>query len=335
MADTPGFAELHGGGSRVVLLPALGGRIRDLVIDGRQWLWHNPEIPFAVPTADATSYVLAADSGGWDECVPTIAPCTVDGVALADHGELWSQRADVAIETTVDGQRATCEWTGRTVPFHARRTVTIAADGAVRFEYALTNRGEVRRAFQWATHPLFPLTADTRIELPEGAEFRVDAHHGMPNVVPAGVPKGSAAAPPIEARLWPHAMIGGVPRDLSRPFSGLEPGQACMLFVALPPRRSAIAVEQEGRRLEFAVDGAQIPWVGLWLNRGGWSPFPARRSLWSRLTARRRAPYCNFAIEPCFASEGALVDAIGSGSARWLAPGETHRWDMTLKGSTR
>ena len=82
----------------MVLLPALGGRIRDLTIAGRQWLWHNPEIPFAVPPADATSYVLAADSGGWDECAPTIAPCTLDAAVLVDHGDLWSQRAAVAID---------------------------------------------------------------------------------------------------------------------------------------------------------------------------------------------------------------------------------------------
>ncbi len=330
LAEQLGFAELHGGGSRVVLIPALGGRIRELTIDGRQWLWHNPEIPCAAPAANATSYVLAADSGGWDECVPTIAPCTVDGVTLVDHGDLWAQRAAVAIETLPEGQRATCEWTGRAYPFRARRTVTVTPTGAVRFDYALTNTGTERRPFQWATHPLFPLTAETRLELPEGAEIRIDAHHGMPSVAP----KGGPPMPPMEARVWPHVLIGGVPRDLTRPFVGLEQGQACMLFVQLPRSRTTLAIEQEGKRLEFGVDGAQTPWVGLWVNRGGWSPFPPRTSLWAQLTTRRRTPYCNFAIEPCFAAAGAVAAAVADGSALWLGPGETHVWDMTLTGST-
>lgn len=313
----------------MVLLPALGGRIRDLTIAGRQWLWHNPEIPFAVPPADATSYVLAADSGGWDECAPTIAPCTLDAAVLVDHGDLWSQRAAVAIETLPDGQRATCEWTGRAYPFLARRTVTVTPSGAVRFAYALTNTGSERRPFQWATHPLFPLTPDTRIELPEGAAIRIDAHHGMPHAAVAG----GAAAAPIEGRVWPHVMVGGVPRDLTRPFVGLERGQACMLFVGVPPQPTTLGIVQEGVRLAFTVHGAQTPWVGLWLNRGGWSPFPKRRSLWARVTRRRRAAYCNFALEPCFSAFGSLAAAVDDGNARWLAPGETHRWDMTLTGS--
>ncbi len=322
MADSPGFAELNGGGSRVVLLPALGGRIRDLTVGGRQWLWHNPEIPFALPEATATSYGLAADSGGWDECVPTIAPCTVDGIALPDHGELWSQRPTLAIETSPEGQRATCEWTGHTLPFRARRTVTVAPTGEIVFAYALTNTGAVRRPFQWASHPLFPLSATTRIELPEGAELRVDAQHGM-------LPGSS-----IEPRGWPHVMVGGVPRDLSRPFVALEQGQACMLFAALPPRPTTIAIDEEGTRLELELDGSRTPWVGLWLNRGGWSPFPARNSLWSKLTTRRRAPYSNFALEPCFAPAGTLADAATDG-ARWLDAGASHEWTMTLRGTTR
>ena len=128
-------------------------------------------------------------------------------------------------------------------------------------------------------------------------------------------------------------MVGGVPRDLTRPFVGLERGQACMLFVGVPPQPTTLGIVQEGVRLAFTVHGAQTPWVGLWLNRGGWSPFPKRRSLWARVTRRSRAAYCNFALEPCFSAFGSLAAAVDDGNARWLAPGETHRWDMTLTGS--
>jgi hypothetical protein len=108
-----------------------------------------------------------------------------------------------------------------------------------------------------------------------------------------------------------------------------------MLFVGLPAHPCAVAVEQDGKRLEIGLDGARIPWVGLWLNRGGWSPFPRRTSLWARLTTRRRTPYCNFAIEPCFAPAGSVAVAAAAGSALTLEAGETHRWDLTLNGSMR
>src|SRR5689334_24997326 len=57
-----GFAELRGGGSRVVIVPALGGKIAQLEMGGRQWLWTSDVIPYGVPDEHA-SYVETADSG--------------------------------------------------------------------------------------------------------------------------------------------------------------------------------------------------------------------------------------------------------------------------------
>src|SRR3990172_5485823 len=71
-----GYAALHGGGASAVLIPALGGKIRDVTLAGRQWFWHNADIPVARP-ARGDSYALAGDSGGLDECFPTIAACRV------------------------------------------------------------------------------------------------------------------------------------------------------------------------------------------------------------------------------------------------------------------
>jgi hypothetical protein len=317
-----GFAELHGGGSRVVLLPALGGRIRDLTIAGREWLWHNPEIPFALPEPTERSYVLAADSGGMDECAPTIAPCTVDGVALTDHGDCWGQRPAFRIETHADGQRATCEWILGSIGFRLRRVVSVGATGAVRFDYTMANESSRAHAVQWSAHPLFPLTPATRLSLPEGAELRIDDYHGL------------AAGAEMTGGVWPYANVGGVPRDLSRPIVSLEPGQACMAFVRMPRGEITLALDEADARLLISIDGGQLPWTGLWLNRGGWSPFPARRSLWSKLTTRRRTPYVNLAIEPCLAGAGSLAAAQADGTAPTFAAGETRHWSMTFSGSS-
>jgi len=79
--------------------------------------------------------------------------------------------------------------------------------------------------------------------------------------------------------------------------------------------------------------GAEIPYVGIWINRGGWSPFPARRSLFERLISKRREPYANIGIEPCLAAPDALTDAVGAWDcARWIEPGAVSRWSMNWRG---
>ena len=42
---------------------------------GREWLWTSDVIAHQTPI-DGASYVETADSGGYDECFPTVAACT-------------------------------------------------------------------------------------------------------------------------------------------------------------------------------------------------------------------------------------------------------------------
>jgi hypothetical protein len=88
-----------------VLVPALGGKVRDMMLGGRQWLWHNPDVPFALPREGAR-YAELEEAGGFDECFPTVGSCRlpswVEGARrakLPDHGELWAQPPEIAIVT--------------------------------------------------------------------------------------------------------------------------------------------------------------------------------------------------------------------------------------------
>lgn len=80
----------------LTFIPELGGKLSSLrdLRSGREWLWTNEHLPYQKPTG-SNSYVNA-DTGGWDECFPTVAPCSYplepwQGIPLPDHGELWSQ----------------------------------------------------------------------------------------------------------------------------------------------------------------------------------------------------------------------------------------------------
>lgn len=318
-----GSVELRGGNARVVLIPALGGKIAELWFGDRQWLWRNPQLPFRLPVAGA-SYVPTADSGGFDECFPTVGACTLPslvrgagGRELPDHGELWAQQPAMQLTTAEDGHRAHFVWQGERLPYRFERSLTVTPDGDVRCEYAVTNLGEQKFPFIWSAHPLLPLGRDTRVELPEAARVRVWAQHGI-----------DLGGPGAEHR-WPRLRSGGQLLDLSSPGRAWRRPFACKLFVDLPSGTQSVRVLESRDMLVARFDSADVPHLGLWINRGGWNPLP--RTSW--LPWRKPVPYENFAFEPAIGAPDTLSDALGAwDGARWIDAGETRRWTVTWSG---
>jgi hypothetical protein len=294
-----------------VIVPALGGKIAQLEMGGRQWLWTSEVIPYAVPDETA-SYAETADSGGYDECFPTVAACKVPtwvkgfgGLQLPDRGELWSQAPTVDVRTSPNGQAATTTWTGRRMPYRLTREVRVTPTGDVECEYEATNTGAERMPFVWSSHPLLPLTAGTRIELPAATRFHVCTQHGIALGVGA-----------TDLR-WPMARSSGRLFDLSNP-SAVAKRYACKVFLEMREGRAAII--EDGLRLEVSFSIDDVPNVGLWINRGGWTP------------VKRGKPYQNIALEPCIGAPDTLEDALGSWkSAHWLDAGKSRRWALRWK----
>lgn len=301
-----GFVELVGGTSRVVIVPALGGKIAAMEMAGKQWLWQNDKISFAEPV-DGASYMETGDSGGYDECFPTVAACNLPGhikryggLHLPDHGELWSQPADVRIETHDDGPRARTVWDGRRMAYRFEREVIVTKDGVVTMHYQVKNTGAEKLPFIWSSHPLLPLTAETNIELPSGSRLRVAAQHGIDLTL-----MGSDAR-------WPRLRTTHGEADLSHP-DAVARRYACKIFLDLTAGRAAL-VERDAR-LDVEFDTREVPNFGLWINKGEWGP--------------RRARYMNIGFEPCIGAPDSLSEAIGAWqSAHWLAPDETRRWSL-------
>jgi galactose mutarotase-like enzyme len=313
--------ELRGGASRVVLLPELGGKLSELHVGGRQWLWTSETIPHRVPDErvaadDAVSYVLVADTGGFDECFPTVGACALPteagafaGISLPDHGELWSQQPETTVELDeADGDRATCTWRGRRLPYAFTREVHVRPDGAVRMRYTAANLGAERVPFVWSSHPLVPLTPLTRVTLPDRARTRVDAEHHV------------SLGGRLSRHEWPFVEVGGVTRDLSRPHGAMGGADyACKLFVDLDGGMVALE-EGAAHRLLVEYDAREVPNCGLWINRRGWTPFDGGH------------PYCNLAFEPCIGAPDSLADALdGWIAAHWLGGGETREWTLTWR----
>ncbi len=94
-----------------------------------------------------------------------------------------------------------------------------------------------------------------------------------------------------------------------------------------------MALEEDGARLEMHVDGAKIPRVGIWINRGGWTPFEQSRSLVPSFL-RRRHEYSNLSLQPCIGAPDALSEALGAwDSAHWVEPGASATWNMVWSGA--
>ncbi|MDA1080150.1 MAG: hypothetical protein O2973_00520 [Gemmatimonadetes bacterium] len=318
----PGYATLASADASVTLLPALGGRVRDVWVGGRQWLWHNPDAAFSAEHEDA-SLGEAVGSGGFDECFPTVAACKlpswVDGAAgakIAERGALWQQRCETAIGTDEFGNSATCRWTISPLTFSLTRTITLRPDGTVEFAYAASNVGTIRMPFIWAAHPVFPLADSTRIILPKGAKTRVWMSDGIE----------LAGGEALHA--WPQIRAGGHLVDVSRP-AALGERYACTMFVELPRTETAIVIREGRKRLELRVHGRELSHAGIWINRGVLAPTERKCPL---LRWKRPRTYSTVTIGPCLGAPESLTDALGAwNTARWIEPGATARWAMTWR----
>ncbi len=306
-----GTVEVRGGGSRLVCIPALGGRITEMEIGGRQWLWHNESIPFA-PPVEGSNYDESGDMGGYDERFPTSAACRIPGwvrgwggMELPDRGEIWSQLPEMDIDTGTDGQAVVTTWEGRRLPYRLTRLARVTADGAVVMTYHAVNDAADRIPFIWAGHPTLPLTPRTQIRLPEGSPFRVVAAHRLE--------MGDGRS----QHRWPFVRAAGRVLDLLTP-AAVAREFACRIFVE--PSEGRACYRDGGEELEVTFDRKEVPWFGLWVNCRGWTP------------GRHARAYQNVAFEPCIGAPDSLSDALGDWkSARWLEPGEVCTWSTTWR----
>ena len=313
--DEFGYAELHGGGTRVTIVPALGGKIASMVLAGREWLWKSDAVPYRLPAGEA-SYTETADTGGYDECFPTIAPCVLPSwigrygrLALPDHGELWSQRPSLEVVTAPEGHRATARWRGQRLPYDFTRTIVVGPDGVVTMRYELVNTGPERLPFVWSAHPLIPLTPTTRLDLPSGTRVRVAFERKV-------VLGGEGAT-----HYWPELSFGERGLDLSRPGALVNRRFACRLFFFMT--KGIAAVEEGDARLEVQFDPAEVPNLGLWINHHGWRP----------QHREERAP-AHIGLWPCIGVPDSLSEALGKWEgAQWLDVGATRRWTLTWRGT--
>jgi galactose mutarotase-like enzyme len=220
----------------LAVVPELGARVISLRNErtGREWLWH-PEPELKLFTNQAGDDFARSPLAGWDECLPTIAPCRWRDRQLPDHGEVWFRSWSLDESAWETGRIAASVDLAPT-PFRFTRSLELRQQ-QVYAEYTLINRGLEAEHFLWAMHPLFALHKGDRLELTP--EIR---HH-------------------LKGQSWVNSLTFPAGKiACAKSFAGpLTEGWA------------AIVNDQTNDRLLLEWSPGENPILGLWLTRGGWN----------------------------------------------------------------
>jgi len=309
--DQPGV-ELSSDRLAMVVLPGFGGRVVSLRDrrSGRDWLLQGRP-----PSRDVTRTDAVYDAGvawGWDECLPTVAPCPdprVPGRLLRDHGDVWGRPTQA--ESNAACLRLTFkigDSAGDRQSYTFRRIMNVD-DRTVRVDYELDNDGSVALPVLWSMHPLVALEPGSRFHLPGVTELVATFAAGESVAGLVQDDRGQRVA-------WPAAVLpSGAKHHLD-----LVPGPGAREAVKLyagPLAVGAAAVSTpDGAWLGYRWDLATAPFMGIWISNGGW-PAPG-------------AGIRQHAVEPTTAPADSLAAATDQGRALTLMPGERRSWWVTL-----
>jgi galactose mutarotase-like enzyme len=286
-----GFAAVavNTGPLALTLIPELGGKVSGLRDErsGREWLWRHPRMAYR-RVAPGGSYVAEADTGGWDECFPSVAPCAYPsapwaGAAIQDHGELWSQPAALEVREANDTVTLRTRWRGVALPYTFERAITLTANSArLRVDYTAHNTADAPLNFVWCIHPLLAIEPGMELRVPPAARFN----------------------------RWGTIPADLLPEDTGLPYPLLARGHD---LTTLPDASAAIALKLwsdplpagEGWATLRARDGelrmrwdtAQLPQLAFWINLGAWA-------------GDGGAPYYNLGLEPCIGAQDSLAEAV-------------------------
>ncbi|MGA8088891.1 MAG: hypothetical protein WCA10_16555 [Terracidiphilus sp.] len=277
---------------RIEVLAEAGARIwqityKPLNVD---LLWHNPNVQPACQPLHAC--YDDTWSGGWDELFPNDEAADFEGMALPDHGELWT----LQWEAKPIGEQGTVGVHLRTrTPisnFLAEKTLLLRPDSTViEIRYRLTNQGTRPMPFLFKLHPAFAVSSSHRIDFPR-----------MAVLLEPEFP-GTLDGPPIFP--WPQAGTNGTAVDLRRVPD--VSSKAVHFFYGKGFVSGWCGITDQAKRLAAALRFDPKVFSSCWLfaSHGGW------RDL-------------NVAVlEPATGYPFRIKSMIEGGRARQLAPGES------------
>jgi hypothetical protein len=291
---------------RMLFLPEVGAKMASLIWKetGDEYMSQNPDRPYRRPNyGDAFEDF---DISGFDECFPNIASGPYpdfpwQGIPLPDHGEIWTIPWNWEVS---DGElHLWCH--GVRFAYRFDKWVS-CVDQDIHLNYQVTNHAPYALKCAWSAHPLFVAKPNMRVLLPDGTRVRVDWS------------KGFRLGPLCTEHAWPKTVdSNGDEVDLSTIMSG-EVGFADKLYTTkLKEGWCALHDPQAGNFVAFGFSPHQIPYVGVWLNQGGW-PLEGK-------------PSFNMALEPCMGYPDRLDIAALRNELCEIPAAGTLKWRLKLR----
>lgn len=303
-----GFVRLtvESASMRCEFIPSLGAKITQIHDrrTGRDWLWRHPRMPYvAVPST--ANYVDEADTGGWDECFPTVGRCRYPAppwqdLILPDHGELWCQTPSWELETHATHVVCRNVWHGVTLPYRFERELTISADNQLHFAYSVTNVSDSDMHWIWCAHPLIALEPGMSLNTPTDTTFWHTNAHGE-----------------FVAESARHIVVSTTTLDLHH-LPTHTSGVAAKLYSDHLPAGWVQVVARDGcLTMEWSLH--EIPQLAIWLNAGAWSNDGG-------------SPHYNMGVEPAIGVYDALSDAYTRTTTyATLGAGQQRCWNLRLQ----
>lgn len=333
----------------LIVIPKLGGKIVSLRSGENaqtEWLWKNPTLPYQTAALD-DSYTERHDTGGIDECFPSVDACQLPnnaavfaGQELPDHGELYGRPWRVERQA-IDGNGCAILSLSRrcsTLPCVFHRTLKVhPGNGGVELQYQLKNLGPEALPFSWCLHPAFAIAPGMKLHLPENHRLRCSYASTQ-----APLQTGDTLVWPYTASDWDLSRIPA--RSSETDFAAkllsatnlqevARKGEPVMVGLERPANKKKGGEkkgrEEQGELLFFEWQPEQTPHIALWLNYGGWAP-------------EGKAPYFNLVLEPAIGNVDSLAELFEAAEKNsqtplsqtqipQVAPGETRRWSLTLR----
>jgi galactose mutarotase-like enzyme len=286
---------------RVSVLPERGGKIASLYDRRRKSEWLFRREP-GVGSGEASGFgtddapFTVPDAFGFDEMFPTILPFRwTDGRGTIhsepDHGRVWRYGWNVLLQ---EKDELDLELRQEVAGWFFRRRLRLR-DNRLEFFYRAGNLSSHSMPALWTPHPLFSFFPETEIILPPSLRTirramdggRFGRHGETAELKSIGLPLLQPALLPI--------------------------GSAFKFYNAEPPEESIYSIHDRRGTLTLDCRGGQLPWIGFWINNGGWG-------------GQR-----NIALEPASAPMDSPEQSEAYGVPAYLAAGEIREWSMVFK----
>ncbi len=294
---------------RVEMLPEVGSKITSLMYrpDNREFLFQPPAPADGYRIPGYGALFKDFDNSGFDECLPTVAACKYPGrqfhADLPDHGEVWS----VPWEWNASDNNVELRCRGKQLPFIFYKQLRLKQDSLL-ISYKIENTSSESLDYLWSSHPLLAVRPGDRVMVPpEVREVFIDQSH-------SGRLGGFGGRTP-----WPLTVDrNGAATDLSL----LHPPSAGTAEKFFTPRLHegwcALHSPSSNHSITFRFDPDLVPFVGMWINQGGWPT----DSLPKHYTV---------ALEPCSGAPDSLEKAVEFNQARNLAAKESRAWEVEIQ----